>query len=599
MIRLEGPTLPKQTQGQIVPALWGDQFIDVPGLPLQVSKTAILAENCGILATDPSPITFEVSGPDIIEILTNLDLSDGINDIVQIDQEWFLVSSVNLDPTTITATRAYGGTIAADHAKGATVIFLEPRELYVFAWCPPGLRYPDDALIQLRVNDGTQTPPCTVRLQDTRIIAGERFVTAEFDTSRYFGGVQQAASFSTVTTPPKQSPPLAGVVFQPYYSTLIGLNGQPYSSGVLISGPPKPSGAQLAGVLPQAPALPPPPPTPSPSVSGQKGPTVSSSVNWQTGGGIGKVTADLKGLIDTTDGRYSGTAELPLIEPATITKARLETLFGETNWHLPSFDTIRETHTLIVMGGLQWRIMDYGEAFPAFRLNTGLSSDADLWLDDEGRWHFTSFNERVPAVATITEREIFGELSLGFIAPTATQLPVDWGDRSQSGTFTIDSPTMQERFDIIDDRQLRLLYVADEIAAKRIAYRWLPRWDRPKATATFAVAHALGALTRTDPVMIDVPIINTYGRNRQPWYIRGTTDRGDQRVLVAVEGDPSAYALQAQFAMLASESYSLSAEFAIDANFLFLDATFEIANAVSAYGDAYFGPQYFGNAYFG
>jgi hypothetical protein len=323
----------------------------------------------------------------------------------------------------------------------------------------------------------------------------------------------------------------------------------------------------------------------------------------------GRVTADLKGLIDTPAGRYSGTPEGPLTEPVPITRARLEFLFGETALHLPSWTTTRAAQAAM---GITWRLIDRGEDPEPFRANSGYCGLADLWLDDRGLWRYTIQDQNAAAVATLTAREVVGEIALGFLAPSATRLVVSWGSGLQAGVFTLDSPDMIDRYDVITDRSLDLLYVATEAAARKVARRWQRRWDRPKGTGSVAVVPSMAALTRTDKVMIDTALLSLYGTRRVPWEIRGTTDRGDQRVLVVVEGDGTTLDLQGTFAVQQGGlQFGLPGIFAIKpvvllegtfrvrtTDALELDGTFAVGTAGPYFGE-YFGDTYFGPGYWG
>src|SRR4029450_6787089 len=108
--------------------------------------------------------------------------------IAQIDGEWVTVTEFQESPWRLLVTRGVNGTTSATHTKGAELHFVESRPIYVFASAPPGCRYPDNAVVQVRLNGVAQTPPAIVRLQDDRRVAGARFVTLEFDLTRGFGG---------------------------------------------------------------------------------------------------------------------------------------------------------------------------------------------------------------------------------------------------------------------------------------------------------------------------------------------------------------------------------------------------------------------------
>src|SRR5262252_1150039 len=175
MIQLEGDSLPPESRGAIVPVIWGDLVLDVPSTPTQIPFTAQLADNCGATVGDT---LLKISASDIAELVRRL--TPRLPVVAAIDQEWVLVTAFLTGAVVqMSVSRHYGGTTAVEHAKGATVTFLETRELHIFAWNPPGLRYPSDAVAQLRIDNVAQTPPSTIRVQDDRLVAGERFLTVE------------------------------------------------------------------------------------------------------------------------------------------------------------------------------------------------------------------------------------------------------------------------------------------------------------------------------------------------------------------------------------------------------------------------------------
>lgn len=537
MIRLEGDTLPAEAQGAIVPVIWGDLVLDVPSTPVQVPWTAALADNCG---ADETASTLRISASDIQTLVDTLTLRLPL--VAAIDDEWVLVTSFLTAPVRMIVTRAYGGTVAAAHAKGATVTFLETRELHIFAWCPPGLRYPNDAVVQLRIDNVAQTPPSTIRLQDDRIVEGERFLTVEFDESRTFGAITKAPTRGTTAQGARVQPTAPPPVAQPALP--------PPQTHILRQGPAPAAGSLQPNILVKwaapapGPAGSPPPPTmPAPL---PETPALGSSAFRATGTTVGRLTADIKGLLDTPAGRYSGTGGARLTEPATITAARLEILYGETTRHAATWATTRAKHAAL---GITWRLLDYGEDFETFRQKTGFNGAADLWLDDDGQWRYTMMDPNAAPVASLTERELIEEPGLGFLPPSATRLEVAWGAGLQTGAFTLENAAMIDRYDVITDRKLDLPYLTSARGAQTIARRWHRRWDRPHATVTLAVSPGMAALTRTDKVYIATNLLSRYGTRRVPWEIRGTTDRGDQRKLVLVEGDAVTLDLPCTFAL--------------------------------------------------
>jgi hypothetical protein len=259
------------------------------------------------------------------------------------------------------------------------------------------------------------------------------------------------------------------------------------------------------------------------------GPATSAPVRVRAAP-LGECTMDLRGLVDTPAGYYTGTPGAALQEPTAITACLLEATYGELRRHVPTWATTRIHQQTL---NLRWQVVWRGEPFETFRERAGFNGLADLWLDEDGAWRYTMHHTAAP-VATLTPREILGEVAVGFLAPSATHLTVTWGDGLTRGTFTLETPTMRARYGRIQDRALGLPWIASEAIARTVAAQWLPKWDRDRWTATVAVAPSLTALTRTDRVLIDTPILNPYGL---VWEIRGTTDRGDQRVLTLIEGD--------------------------------------------------------------
>jgi hypothetical protein len=528
--RLEGTHLPSQTQGQIVPEYYGDLHKDIAGYPLQVGYSAQLADNCG---ADLTQTVLKLSSPDLDTIRAAL--APGMPVVAQIDDEWVYVTAFLDWPWRIVVTRGYSGTTIATHAKGAEVYFIESRPIYVFASAPPGCRYPSDAVVQLRLNDVAQTPPCTVRLQDDRLVPGARFVTAEFDLTRAFGGAAPPpASRRIVLETPRPAEALGGRVTVAPQATRSDLmhaavhyragapRGQVGGFRRIRGGP---AASPAAGPAP--PAIPP---------AGREGrggevlgPAASAPVRIRAAP-LGDCTMDLQGLLDTPEGRYTGTGSAPLRDPAAITACLLESTYGEGHRHQPTWATTAAHQQTL---NLRWQVIWKGDAFETFRERAGFNGLADLWLDEDGAWRYTMHHTAAP-VTTLTPREILGEVAVGFLAPSATHLTVTWGEGLTRGSFTLETLEMIARYGRIQDRALGLPWIASEAIARTVAAQWLPKWDRDRWTATVAVAPSLAALTRTDRVLIDTPILNPYGL---VWEIRGTTDRGDQRVLTLIEGD--------------------------------------------------------------
>lgn len=603
MIQIEGDSLPPESRGAVIPCIWGDAVLEVPSTPTQIPFTAQLADNCGAHETD---VLLKISAADIAETVRRL--TPRLPVVAAIEQEWVRVNAFVTSPGMVqmSVSRHFGGTIAAEHKKGSTVTFLETRELHIFCWNPPGLRYPDDAVLQLRIDNVAQTPPSTIRIQDDRLVVGERFLTVEFDESRTFGAITPAPVRSTtVTSITQAAPPSFGARALPAPSNILRESTTSTGVGQL-------AGLQTIELAPQPVRPPPPPPLPMPL---PRTSAVGTSGFSATGITVGRLTADIKGLLDTPAGRYSGTGSAPLLEPAPITAARLEVLYGETALDPASFAETRAKHA---EWGLRWRILDYGEDFETFRTQTGFCGFADLWLDDTGIWHYTVQDANRAVVTTLTPREIIGEPALAFIAPSATQLQTAWGAGLQRGTFMIPAEgvvdDMIARYGIITDRKLSLPYVADERAARTLTLRWKRRWDRPHASASIAVAPGLAALTRTDKVYVDTALLALYGTRRVPWEIRATTDRGDQRKLVLVEGDAASVDLALTFAISGiATTYGLPLTFEIARSLLTLALTFTVTSEgptltrtltfhIGAGGEYfsgdYFG-RYFSNGYFG
>ena len=520
--RLEGASLPAQSQGQIVPEYYGGIHKDIPGYPLQVGYFATLADNCG---ADTSQTTLLISGPELDDIRDALYPSLPV--VAQLEGEWVLVSAFLESPWRLTVTRGYSSTAITAHPKGAEIYFIESRALYVFASAPPGCRYPDDAVIQLRINDVAQTPPCTVRLQDDRIVTGARFVTAEFDLSRAFGGLARPR------LPPRrvvfaEPRPADAVGHQPALAPLAA--SRDLSGGARVSNRGDPGSGFRRWTY-----TPPPPPAAPPAPAIRAAPAASSVVSIRAAP-LGDVTMDLRGLLDTPAGRYTGTGSAALRYPAAITQCLLESTYGESRCHRSTWMATDANQRQL---NLRWRVAWRGEAFETFRQLAGFNGLADLWLDDDGAWRYSFQNTGEP-VATLTPREILGEVAVGFIPPSATHLVVTWGAGLTTGTFTLENAEMIRRYGRVTDRALALPWIASEAIARTVATRWLPKWDRDRWTATVAVPPSCAALTRTDRVAIETPILAPYGL---VWEIRGTTERGEQRVLTLIEGDAPSDAL--------------------------------------------------------
>jgi hypothetical protein len=501
--RLEGAYLPSQTQGQIVPEYYGDLHEDIPGYPIQLGYSMKLADNCG---ADVTQTVLKVSSAEFTRIREALGPTLPV--IAQIDGEWVTVTEFQESPWRLLVTRGVNGTTSATHTKGAELHFVESRPIYVFASAPPGCRYPDNAVVQVRLNGVAQTPPAIVRLQDDRLVAGARFVTIEFDLTRGFGGAAPA--------PAPQS-----LVFD--------ITRPTDQIGGRVAAGPEASRADLYGARlgPAPPAA--PPPSRGSGGTASVGPAAARPVHVRRAP-LGECTMDLRGLVDTPEGRYTGTGSAALRDPAAITACILESTYGEVRRHQPTWATTATHHQTL---NLRWQVVWRGEPFETFREHAGFNGLADLWLDEDGAWRYTMHHAAAP-VATLTPREILGEVAVGFLAPSATHLVVTWGEGLTTGTFMLETSSMIARYGRIQDRALGLPWIASEAIARTVAAQWLPKWDRDRWTATVAVAPSLAALTRTDRVLIDTPILNPYGL---VWEIRGTTDRGDQRVLTLIEGD--------------------------------------------------------------
>jgi len=118
-----------------------------------------------------------------------------------------------------------------------------------------------------------------------------------------------------------------------------------------------------------------------------------------------------------------------------------------------------------------------------------------------------------------------------------TELEVVWGTGVQSGTVTLESPAMQARHGR-NHGGIAFPWVASESIARQLGSYQLSRRDRPRQSLTVRTVPATLGLTLTDRVFVDTPLLALYGAKRVPFDIVGVTDRGDQRVLVLLEGDP-------------------------------------------------------------
>ena len=548
MIRLEGDTLPLEARGAVPPILFGDLVRDVPGIPVQIGFAATLADNCGITA---SVLMLTLGGADLAELLAGVPPSG----VVQIDNEWLAYDAILTSPPRLTiSARGYRETDPAPHAKGATVYFVETRPLYVLAYVPPGCSYPPDALVQLRVNDNAETPPCTVRLADERLVPGERFISAEFDASKAFFAQAPARLPSSAVL-------IAGAGTRGTGGAAGILRARSGSAGlrhVVALGPmragrggggayPRTFGGRDTGTARNMRILLPPPSAriaglgqPSPVFAGNGGQRIVSLRQ----GTLGRVTADLKGLRDTAGGRYSGVPLGGLVQPAAIVRLILEETYGEIDpsvYYEPAWLRTRARHAAL---GITWRLVWTGDAFEPFRESAQASGNADLYVDDEGRWRYAFRDPLAAPVGTITARELIGDPALGWTAgrEIITVLEVAWGEGVQGGTFTLDSPMMQKRHDENHGGE-SLPYAATEAVARVLGRAALSRRDRPRQALTCATSHAWLGLTLTDRVFVDTPLLQLYGAKRVPFEIIGLTDRGDARVLTLLEADPLALEL--------------------------------------------------------
>lgn len=525
MLRLEG-ALPSESLGRVVPYVLGDLVCNVPGIPLRAEREAILAARCGIGATEVAVIP--LAAPDIEPLLRQVPVPG----VVQIDAEWMRYDAVHLSPPRLVITaRGLGATTPASHAEGARVLFVEARPVYVLAAAPPGYSYPPGAVVTVRVNDSSVVPHYTVRLQDDRV-PGHRLVTVEFDLTR---------PLRSASTPAPLAPPAPSVL-----SVTPIRGGSDEVDAVARARPPRARTIEvtrLRGVTPTAP----PPRVPLPPTRVPESPR-----RPQAGGGarpaqevrvwsapLGRVTADLRGLRDTPGGRITGTPFGVIDRPAHVTRLVLEETYGQrgaARYHAPSWAA---THARQVAQGLRWRVLWSGDAFEPFRAAAGFCGQADLYVDAEGLWRYVSRDAMPPPVMTLTPREI-EDLQLSWVGPLATRLTVTWGQGEQAGALTLEDPYAQQRHGLIV-RDLSLPYCATEADARRLGRYWLSQWSRPRLTALIRPTHAALALDRTDRIEIVWPLLDLYAR-RVTWQIRGTTDRGADRSLVAVEDNAAALA---------------------------------------------------------
>jgi hypothetical protein len=609
MIRLEGDRLPDEAKGQIPPVLFGDLHEDVIGIPLQVGFSATLAQNCGIQTPDDDPPlpagnpVIEISGPNM-ETIHKYVPSSGV---IQIDNEWLRYSGFLTDPYRLAISeRGLGATEPAQHSKGATVLFVEAKPLYVFAWNPPGHRYPANAVVRVRVNDSTQIPPHTIRIQDTRVVAGHRLLTVEFDLTHAAAGEsnivhiagggptdleevehrmlgsQRAGALAVRKSVDRKRKRLRRLGQSRRYRELSPIAGgapmgvgygptpstTPYTGSFPLGG----VRAYGSGPQPWKPGeplrkipiyVPPPPEIPKPAprpvevraVGLASGEPRTKPVRLLTLP-LGRVTADIRGIADSATARLGEGPNTILTHPAPISKLILEETFGITTRDEVVWTA---THQKQLLAGITWRFKWYGEPFESFRTRAGFCGQADLFFDEEGRAVYKLRERQVPAVATITQREIIGEVGLGWTPykDLATRLDVTWGDVNfKGGSFVLNSP-MQARFGV-KRMPLDLPWIAAEVPARAVARYWLGQKDRPRMELVFGVVPPLAALTLTDRVRLSVPLAELYTKT-VPFQIRGTTDRGVERILALIEADPLAKEILAYGTLSLSREYGLPA----------------------------------------
>jgi hypothetical protein len=580
MIRLEGATLPAGSQGAVPPILLGELLRDVPGIPLQVGYQATLADGCGITATGGA---LALSGADVVTTLDAVKSSG----VVQIDQEWLYYTGKRTTPPGLwIGTRGYGGTTPATHGKGAAVYFVETRPIYAFAFVPEGCMYPANALVELRVNDNANTPPATVRLQDDRIVPGVRLVTVEFDAGKAFA-----------TTDAVRMPASLGIVARRGAAAVTASSGAasvsaavPASLPMILRAAPASSGKGRLWDMRGTANLPPPPAAPAPSSSRAVSPVAAPQATpavatvHLTQSVLGTVTADLRGLLDTAAGRYTGVARAPLRTPAHIVRLLLAETYGQTDpgrFHEPTWI---ETAARQIARGLTWRLTWTGEAFETFREAAQIGGQADLYLDEEGRWRYAFRDPIAPAVATITERELLGDPGIGWTAgrDLITVLEVAWGAGLDGGAFSLDSPAMRDRHGE-NHGALAIPYAASESVARLLARDQLSRRDRPRQVTTITAAHCFLPLTLRDRVIVETPLLQLYGARRVPFDVVGVTDRGDTRVLTLLESDRTGLglALSGTLAVGDLTSVALSGSIVLGARFLSLSGTLAVGELLA------------------
>lgn len=610
MIRLEGDTLPQESRGKIVPYLFGDIVYDVQGIPLQVGFSATLATNCGI--DDVVPVaTLLLSGPNIQEIIRAIPGSG----VVQIDSEWMQYIGKSISPPSINiGLRGLGTTEITAHSKGATVYFVEGRPLYVFAEAPPGYSYPAGAVVEVRINDNSQVPFHTVRLQDTRIVAdNHRFITVEFDLTRSFGAPASNPLPGTVVIQggSDADEPLCGYLKCVFAIPISGGGiGPIHQYGSSSSFTTARFGTSSTGLKPLIePLMPPPPPpiaAPAPpppaaiaakTIGGE--PTITETARFLQLP-LGIVTADIKGLLDTPSGRITGAPFQPLVRPAHVTRVCLEQTYGQddiSQFRLSTWNEAVEKQTTL---DYSWRLVWEGDSFESFRLNVGICGQAELYIDDDGRWCYHFRDPQTAAVQTIILRELQNEPVLGWTSGSdvTTVLETSWGFGLKAGAFTLESAGMIKRYGRVSPKALNLPYAATEQIARRLARYWLSQWDHQKLQSNVAAAPALLALTRTDRVFIESSLMQLYGEHRIPFEIRGTVDRGVQRTFSLIEADP--LTLQAILYGTLSQAFTQGAVlFGTLTPTVFATLYGSIDRpAGDFFGGAYFGSSYFGEGYF-
>ena len=570
---LTGSHLPAETQGRSVPALCGDMFLDVPGLPLQIGYSAVLDELCGIDPVQGGVI--RVAAPDwaIVAPLINARLPW----VAQLDDEWVLYTGVmDNPPRMIIATRGYGLTTAVEHGRGTTVYFVEPKPWYAHAWVPPGHMYPSDAVMAARVSDQTNIPPCTIRLQDTRVMSGHRFITTEFDLARAFYGAPIGGQTNLVVISgasdaeePRMPPPISGgvgVYSGPFFYTGPFFATKPTASAQKYLGTGKP---QIAVGLPPPPAPPPPAPkTVAPKAVSDIAGTVDTAAPQPRrilSLPLGRVALDLKGLLDRADGHYTGTAFGPMIEPAPITRLHLKEVYSETSVHEPTLNQTRAEHKT---RGIVWRSRvgeDPNEAIDTFRAKAGFAGNCDFFLDDNGQWRYQYRSQQRAVVTELTERELIGDIGLKLRQPSNTKLQVSWGQGLQSGSFSLENNVAKNRYGSVSGRTLVLDYCANEKVARRIAGAWLAQWSRQKLEATAGVAYVGAGLALTDRILLDMngSVFSLYGQGKVPYEIRGLTDGDFTRSMVLLECDPLAEERTIEWAVAKSKLMALPFRFRI------------------------------------